>query len=162
MKAACILMLSLCLSGCASYPFGKDQMCRQLATFANAARPAETLSVSLQTAWGPSKLRPNVLSWRHCDHGASSAATTFCRYLLTDSAVEFPQNNLRRVVACLRRLPLRTGNFVQYNPINVQASAFDAYGVREGVEVSVQFAPDTKSSTMQLTITAKAFPSVHE
>ena len=162
MKDACILILVLGLSGCASYPFGKDQMCSELAAFANSAPPSQKVSISLQTSWGLSKLRPNALDWRHCDDGTSKAAKAFCQYLLADSSAENPQNNLRRVMACLRGLPLRSGNFVQYDPVNVRASAFNAYGVRKGVAISVEYAPNDKNDTMQLIITAKSYPGVHD
>jgi hypothetical protein len=73
------------------------------------------------------------------------------------SATEFPADNFRAAFACLSGIPEQTN--VSYERLEVRVSAYGAVGVRDGVEVSLEFKPNTVDGTMQLDIAAAAPPS---
>jgi hypothetical protein len=71
------------------------------------------------------------------------------------SAIEFSPNNFRAAFACLSGIPEQTRNYVNYERLDVRVSAYRAVGVRDDVEVSLEFRPNAANGTMQLDIGAK-------
>lgn len=156
-KLFILTAFTLGLSGCASYPFGKGDVCPALAAFANAIPSDSTHSVILETAWGPSKLAPDALSYRYCTHGGFGPGERFCAYLIRNSAAEFPEDNYINTMACLSDVPRRDGNYVTYGRLNVQASSWGAFGIKKDVEITIDFKPNDQHGTTQLTITAHKY-----
>ncbi len=158
MKVLHLSLLTLpVLTGCATYPLSvDDNLCREIAAFANSTTPGENHSVSLETAWGSSKNHPDSIFSRDCHHGGYAPGAQLCRFLMEHSATEFSENNFRRAFACLSNTPLKDRNYVSYEQLNVKVSAYGAYGVHDGVEVTIEFKPNTENATMQLDIGADA------
>jgi hypothetical protein len=151
------LVVFLSLSGCASQRLSRAPLCQEIAAFANATKPGETHVVSLETAWGPSKNHPDSLSSLDCTDGGYPAGARLCQYLAAHSATEFSENNFRAAFACLSgTTPEQTKNYVSYERLDVRLSAYGAVGVRDEVEVSLEFKPNRDNGTMQLDIGAKA------
>lgn len=156
MRNALALVIFLCLSGCASQRLRRDPLCREIASFANATKPGETHGVSLETAWGPSRIAPESLAARHCNHNGYEPGARLCRYLLENSAAEFPVNNFRAAFACLSGIPAQTENYVTYERLDVRVSTDGAVGVGDNVRLSLEFKPNETNGTMQLDIEATA------
>jgi hypothetical protein len=150
------LVLFLALAGCASQRLARDPLCRELAAFANSTEPGTSHVVSLETAWGASKLHPDSLRSLDCTDGGYKPGARLCRYLVDHSATEFSVNNFRAAFACLSGVPAQTRNYVSYDRLDVRVSAYEAVGVRQDVELSLDFKPNTVNGTMQLVIGAKA------
>jgi hypothetical protein len=146
----------LALAGCASQGVGRDPLCREIAAFANATKPGETHVVSLQTAWGSSTAHPDSLFSLDCTNGDFEPAAPLCRYLVQHSSTEFSDNNFRSAFACLSNVPMQTKNYVRYERLDARVSAYGAAGVREDVELWLEFKPNPANGTMQLDIGAKA------
>ncbi|MEO8035713.1 MAG: hypothetical protein ABI837_14855 [Acidobacteriota bacterium] len=159
MRKPTAIVFFIVLSGCASQRLTRDPLCQELAAFANAARPGETHVVSLETAWGPTRNAPDALSSLACLDGGYPAGARLCRYLLKNSATEFPTNNFHAAFACLSGVPQQTKNFVTYERLEARVSANGAVGVREQVEVWLEFKPNTVTGTMQLDIGVTAAPA---
>jgi hypothetical protein len=152
-----VLALVLILaSGCASQRLAHDPLCEEMAAFANSIEPGTSRVVTLDTAWGPSKLHPDSLSSLDCKDGGYEPGKRLCRYLLEHSATEFATNNFRDAFACLSGIPFQTKNYVTYERLDVRVSAYDAVGVRSDVELSLEFKPNDVDGTMQLVIGASA------
>jgi len=156
---AITLVLVFGFMGCASQRLSRDAMCQEIATFANATKPGETHVVSLETAWGPSKKHPNSLSSRDCNDGGYEPGARLCRYLMEHSAAEFSHNNFLAAFACLSGIPEQTKNYVNYERLEARVSAYRAVGVRDGVELSLEFKSNKINGTMQLDIGATALGS---
>ena len=156
MRNVLALVIYLGLSGCASQRLSRDPLCQEIASFANATKPGETHVVSLETAWGPSKYDPESLSLLHCNHGGYEPGARLCRYLMEHSATEFSDNNFRDAFACLSGIPEQTKNYVTYERLDVRVSAYGAVGVRDNVQLSLEFKPNTANGTMQLDVGARA------
>lgn len=148
---ACIWGL---ISGCASQRLNRDPLCAEIAAFANATKPGETHLVSLETAWGPTGKHPDSLRSLDCEDGGYAPGNRLCAYLLANSGAEFPTNNLLAALACLKGTPEEPENYVNYERLEVRVSAYNASGVRGGVEVSLEFKPNEANGTMQLDIGA--------
>lgn len=159
MRNVPVLFLSLCLSGCVSQRLSRDPLCQEIAAFANATKPGEAHVVSLETAWGRSKTNPDSLSSLECNDSGYEPGARLCRYLLEHSEVEFSHNNFRAAFACLSGVPEHTKNYVTYERLDVRVSAYGAVGVRDQVELSLEFKPNTVNGTMQLDIGARASAS---
>ena len=153
------LVVSLVLSGCASQRLSRNRLCQEIAVFANATKPGETHVVSLETAWGPSRKHPDSLDSRDCDNGGYGPGARLCQYLMEHSATEFSHNNFRETFACLSGIPEQTRNYVRYERFEARVSAYGAVGVRDGVEVSLEFKSNKVNGTMQLDIGATALGS---
>ena len=150
------LVFLLGLSGCASHRLSRDPLCQAIALFANATKPGESHLVSLETAWRPSNLHPDSLRSLDCADGGYPPGTRLCQYLLEHSATEFSENNFREAFACLSRIPVQTKNYVTYERLEAKVSAYDAVGVHEGVELSLEFKPNEVNGTIRLIIGATA------
>jgi hypothetical protein len=146
----------LALAGCASHRAGRDPLCQEIAAFANATKPGEIHVVSLETAWGSSNTHPDSLASRDCSSGGYEPGARLCRYLVQHSFTEFSHENFRSSLACLSNVPLQTKNYVTYERLDARVSAYGAAGVRENVEVWLEFKPNTIHGTVQLDIGAKA------
>jgi hypothetical protein len=150
------IVIVLALTGCASQRVGRDPLCQEIAMFANATKPGETHVVSLETAWGPSRMHPDAMASLDCNDGDYAPGARLCRYLVEHSETEFSPNNFRAALACLSGTPEETGNYVEYERLEARVSAYDAVGVRDGVKVSLEFKPNPVHGTMQLDIGATA------
>jgi hypothetical protein len=161
--ALAVTLLNLVgLSGCASQRLSRDPLCHEIALFANAAKPGETHFVALETAWGPSSKHPDSLSSLDCDYAGYGPGARLCRYLLEHSATEFSDNNFHPAFACLSGVPEQTKNYVTYERLDVRVSGDGAVGVRDGVELSLEFKPNNLNDTMQLIIEATALDRASE
>jgi hypothetical protein len=156
---AVTLVVFLCLSGCASQRLSRDPLCQEIAVFANATKPGETHVVSLETAWGPSRKHTDSFYSLDCNHGGYGPGARLCRYLMEHSATEFSDNNFRAAFACLSGIPEQTKNYVSYERLEARVSAYGAVGVRDRVELSLEFKPNKVNGTMQLDIGATALGS---
>jgi hypothetical protein len=144
------------LSACASQRLSRDPLCKEIARFANSTKPGETRVVSLETAWGPSGKHPDSFRSVDCNHNGNSAGARLCGYLLENSATEFSYYNFLAAFACLSGSPDQPKNHVAYHRLEIRVSAYGAIGVREGVELSLDFKPNEVNGTMQLDIGATA------
>ena len=159
MRKVLLFVIYLGLSGCAAQRLARDPLCLEIASFANATNPGETHVVSLETAWGPSKIGPESLSSIRCNHGGYEPGVRLCRYLMEHSSTEFSQFNFLAAFACLSGIPEQTKNYVTYERLDARVSAYGAVGVRDNVELSLEFKPNTENDTMQLDIGATALRS---
>ena len=154
-----IFAVFLGLSGCASQRLSRDPLCQELAVFANATKRGETHIVSLETAWGPSKKHPDAFYSCDCHDGGYGPGARLCRYLVEHSAIEFSDHNFHAAFACLSGIPEQTTNYGRYERLEARVSAYGAVGVRDRVELSLDFKPNEVNGTMQLDIGATALGS---
>lgn len=100
--------------------------------------------------------RPEMLPTRSPRSSVRTAATLrvarLCRYLLENSATEFPASNFNAAFACLSGEPRQTKNLVTYERLDARVSANGAVGVREEVEVWLELKPNAENGTMQLDV----------
>ena len=156
---AVTLVVVLGLSRCASQRLSRDPLCQEIAMFANATKPGETHVVSLETAWGRSKKHPDSLSSLDCNAGGYGPGARLCRYLVGHSATEFSDSNFFAAFACLSGIPDQTKNYVRYERLEARVSAYGAVGVRDRVEVSLEYKWNEVNGTMQLDIGATSLGS---
>jgi hypothetical protein len=81
---------------------------------------------------------------------------------LEHSATEFSDSNFHAAFACLTGVPEQTKNYVTYERLDVRVSGDGAVGVRDGVELSLEFKPNNINGTMQLIIEATALDQTSE
>lgn len=154
---ALALLTMLLQSGCASIRLGHAPLCQEIAAFANSVKAGESRSITLETAWGSSKLHPESFYSKDCHHGGYEPGSRLCAYLLDHSATEFAHNNFRHAFACLSRTPAHAKNDISYERFDVRVSAVGAIGIDSDVDVSLDFKWNEDHRTKQLEITAQRF-----
>lgn len=105
MRAVISSFLAVTLVSCAGGPHERDDLCDELARFANAATGPFPRTVSLITDWAlredpddPSQL---VFGTKACTHGDVQAGRVLCSYLLENTSTEFAVVNFKRALRCL-------------------------------------------------------------
>jgi hypothetical protein len=96
-----VLSIAL-LSGCASLSPRQDQLCSEVATFANSVDDNDAHTAELLTDWGgvfsPER---DVLFEKSCQHDQDAASKRLCDYLVEHTSTEFATVNFRRARSCL-------------------------------------------------------------
>lgn len=80
-----------------------DPLCAPLRSFVESVAIEEVRSFSFHTRWGSNfkdEASPPIYAKR-CLHSGYEPASPVCKYLADHGATEFPDNNFKRVVACL-------------------------------------------------------------
>lgn len=161
MKAVALLIataVSLC--GCATTADdddGPDQLCPQLAAFANADETGAVHTVSLGNDWGGQfapKENPDdwVMAYKTCEHDSYGPGKTLCEYLLNNTSTEFPAINLRNAMACFG-MRARGLSPTDDDKLPRKVSSERINGKRLKSPIAVDLAPPTDERPSTLTIT---------
>jgi hypothetical protein len=134
------------VAGCASstlYGDGPDDMCRQIADFANASQDGALHEVRLITDWGGTTCStPDepAMYCKACRHDAYSPGKKLCDYLMENTATEFAEVNLARALSCLN---LGYGHLKLGPRLDALAdrefSSTHAASVKRGISVGVEY-----------------------
>ena len=150
LAAVAVALMTLALCGCVSSrdrTAESDDMCREIADFANASDDGELHRVRFNTDWGgtdcPHEDGEDVIACNWCEHDAQESGKRFCGYLSEHTSIEFARINLARVLDCLN---LGYGHLNLWKEDkhleNRQIWSAHARGVRRGTSVGVEFLPD--------------------
>src|SRR5688572_2539059 len=161
----CRALLSLAavtvsLIGCASISEAPDDMCAEIATFANASVDGTERSVRLATDWGGLYTAKEdqdevVTAAQNCAHDGYEAGKALCAYLLRNTSMEFPGINHRRALACIgRRIPGLSPTDDKRLPPS--ASSNSVLGVKSGTTIRVELRPTTDVTPPILVIAVRA------
>jgi hypothetical protein len=148
------------LIGCASIGEEPDDMCAEIAAFANASGDRTKRSVRLATDWGgvyTPKQDPDefVMAAKDCAHDGYEAGKALCAYLLKNTSTEFPGINHRRALACIgRRIPGVSPTDDKRLPPS--ASSNTVPGVKSGTTVEVEMQPATDTTPPILIIAVRS------
>ena len=143
------------LSGCASLATKPDQMCTEIAIFANESDGNAAHSVRLTTAWGGTFVKDrDVIFSKRCEHGGFAPGMRLCQYLMQNTSTEFAVYNFRRALSCLDAESYAPSAPVSVERLEAKISSYEAKGVKFGVEVSVEFSNGTASAPPSLKISA--------
>jgi hypothetical protein len=151
-----VIVLALLIAGCASLREEPDQMCSELARFANATTVGQIRSVELVNDWGSRFSEDkNSIFTKDCSHGGYAPGVAFCDYLMSNTSTEFASINYARVSACLwpgtRGGPYDTD--IDY--MSIKASSTEATGVNPDVRVGVEFSTGSDKAAPTLKISAE-------
>jgi hypothetical protein len=151
-----VIALASSIAGCASLREGPDQICKELARFANATPAGQVRSVELVNDWG-SRFAENKSSifTKDCSHNGYPPGVAFCDYLMSNTSTEFSSINYARVSACLwpgtRGGPYDTD--IDY--LSIKASSTEAIGVNPDVRVGVEFSTGSDKAAPTLKMYAE-------
>ena len=154
-RFAIVSLTILALSGCASLPSGRDELCAPLLDFARSVGPDEQRSISFHTSWGGNfrnDLEPAIFA-KQCMHGDYGPAKAVCSYLIEHGATEFAGRNAQRALSCLA-----TGT--QFGPdVDLSQGMFHIrFGVpNRGSHITVEYARDQEIGGMVLRINADGY-----
>jgi hypothetical protein len=139
--------------GCVTTPpDGPDEICSQIAQFANSSADQAVHTVELTTDWGGvfSKEK-DLLYEKNCAHNAYEPGKRLCSYLMANTSIEFPDNNIRRALSCLpdAHSGWRAGRKVEYTTGRV--TSHRAKYVKAGIVVAVEYSGGTdKAPTLKI------------
>jgi hypothetical protein len=161
------IVAAICLAGmtasCATTRNEPDELCDELAAFANAAASDGNHTVRLTTDWGGVFTKSNganeeLMYSKSCEHNSYAPSRTLCAYLLENTSTEFAGINVRRALRCIG---VRVSGISPTNDDRLPPSARSHAVLGEPVrsEILVEFAPATDSSPPTLSITAMGQPS---
>ena len=142
-----------------------DNLCREIADFANASLDTAIHSVELTNDWGcdfykgeppdPGELPP--FGCKGCVHGGYDPAKKLCSYLLANTSTEFPDLNFKSVLECLNtqhHISLHSRTSVK-RLSNRAIWSTHAQGVHAGIFVGVEYSLDVEDSPEILKILAR-------
>ena len=149
-----IVLLTLLVTGCATAPRAPDAMCPAIREFAAAQKDSEPHTVELQTEWGGGA---DILWTKHCDYGEYSPGKALCDYLMANSSVEFPQDNLGRALRCITKDPkkLDMGVFTEF--LHVRFFSSSVPGVPDNIGITLELTRDRDDRPPTLAIKAERF-----
>jgi len=153
-----ILGLVALQCSCATTTTESDELCRQIARFANYSPTGAPRTVRLTTDWGGVFSSTNVMAEKACLHGADKAGKALCAYLLNDTSTEFAAVNYRRALTCIgRESPGLSPTDDELLPPSASSSVVDGRPVR--AHVTVRFTPGTRSNPPALSISTGEVPT---
>jgi hypothetical protein len=153
------LLLSL-VGGCSTMSVKGDQMCAEIARFANGSADDHSIhSIELLTDWGGVfSDDKNTIAEKSCKHDAYAPGERLCNYLMENTSTEFASINFRRALSCL-------GDEVYAGPpqsrveyMNGKVSSYSAKGVQPHVQVFIEFSSGSNERAPSLTISAASIP----
>jgi hypothetical protein len=140
--------------GCSSLHLEHNDMCSEIARFANSSNGSAVHSVELVTYWGA-----NIE--KGCQHDQDDGpGKRLCDYLAGQhTSTEFAEINFRHALACLGpEAQIYAGppqSRVEY--LNGKISSYSARGVHPGVLVSLEFSTGSSDQAPSLKISAERF-----
>jgi hypothetical protein len=129
-----------------------DDMCRQIADFANASDDGSPHEVRLITDWGGTSCSTPTevaLACKACSHDAYPPGKQLCAYLMEHTATEFSQMNLARALSCLNLgyTHLELGPRLDALA-NRRIQSAHADQVKRGISVSVEYQLPTEGDSL--------------
>jgi len=153
-----ILGLGALQCSCAVTPTETDELCHQIARFANYSPTSAPRTVVLTTDWGGVFSSSDVMAEKACLHDTDKPGKTLCAYLLSNTSIEFAAVNYRRALACIGKAsPGLSPTDDAVLPPSASSSIVDGRPVRS--PVTVTFAPGTQSSSPALSISTGVIPT---
>jgi hypothetical protein len=153
----------ICISGCFSSAQGAhDNLCREIAAFANASVDKVIHTVELTNDWGCDFQKPengelHSLACKGCAHGGYIPAKKLCSYSMQNTSTEFPDTNFRSALACLNTQyyisPHSRSSVERLSNRAIWSN--HAQGTHVGISVGVEYSLDVKESPEILTIFAQ-------
>ena len=157
-RSNALLVLMLVLSstgGCEALRNQSDDMCAEIAKFANASTDRSVHTVDLINDWGgpiseeeSRKQGDYTMYVKQCRHGDYIPGKGLCAYLMEHTSTEFPGNNVRRALVCLNDSVSRpyTASRTQYT--TMKFSSRTAMYVRSNVLVTVAYSEQEEVLTI--------------
>jgi hypothetical protein len=150
------LVATTALGSCAIAPAEPDDLCAELAHFANAPGTSASNEVSFTTDWAvrpdpddPEKL---VFGTKACDHAGYDAGRKLCGYLIENASTEFANLNYKRALRCLgASIKLDTSDG---GDLPDQMTSRKVLGVRLSRELTVSFSWGSETDLPRMTISA--------
>ena len=155
--AALSVLLSLA-GGCSTTAPERDEICPEIARFANAWSDYSAHSVVLFTDWGGVFSEDKTaIAEKTCQRGQDTASRRLCNYLMENTSTEFAEVNMRRALSCLGP-GARTdagGPRSQGEPVTGKVTSLSVPGVRADVRVTVEFSTASTEHPPSLKISAE-------
>jgi hypothetical protein len=130
-----------------------DPLCADLAEFARAAaRDGGAREVAYATDWGGAWTEEEVMYAVDCQHDGYEPGRKLCGYLMENTSIEFPEGNVRAVLACFGEA---AANADRNAPLRVPFRRRSLPGLPVGIEIRVDFREPTDSRPPTLVISAR-------
>lgn len=151
------ICIASALTSCATSPSEPDDLCPQMAAFANAALDDGSHTVRLTTDWGALYTKPDapdeqLLYAKACEHESYAPGQALCAYLLKNTSTEFAEINASRALRCIG--VRRSDGNSSGSATPLLAKSRTVLGVRVTSELLVEFTPATDESPPVLSITS--------
>jgi hypothetical protein len=132
-----------------------DGLCAPLRSFVESVAAEQTKTFKFHTIWGGNfkDEEGRAIYSKRCRYFDYGPADTVCKYLMDHGAVEFSDNNFKRVVACLSPKTRFAPN------VSIQtASVSFIYGSdRRGADISVKLSEDEEIGGVVLEVKAEGY-----
>jgi len=134
--------------GCSTLAGQKDDLCGEMARFANATQVGAERSVELRTDWSNFS--------KSCEHDGYEPGKAFCQWLMSNTSTEFAHINIARALSCLDPSAnyASTGRASpRYLTGNVES--YYAKHADENVRIEVEYADGIEGQRPILKVTAE-------
>jgi hypothetical protein len=155
-RALAAIVATVLSAGCTTVSLGGDQLCSEIARFANSSDDSAVHTVELLTDWGGVFSEDkNTVFEKACKHDQYAPAKKLCDYLLENTSTEFATVNFRRALSCLGQAQAYAGpQDARIEYLNGKVTSLSARGVRADVQVSVEFSTGSNERPPSLKIAA--------
>jgi hypothetical protein len=134
-----------------------DLLCAPLRAFVESVKPDQAQIFEFRTSWGSdfkdSDSTKSVIFAKRCNHFDYGPAKPVCAYLMEHGAIEFSDNNLKRIIMCLSPKTRFDSD------LSVSSAVMSlTYGSDDrGALVSLDFAEDSQVGGMVLRVKADGY-----
>jgi len=158
-RGTCAVILVCILSAsCATTPDEPDELCSEMAAFANVSANDGTHKVRFMTDWGavwePQTPDGQQKYAKTCEHQAYAPAQKLCDYLMDDTSIEFMGINARRAFRCMGKRGLGRVSPTDDDRLPASFRSHRILGARVDSELLVEFANGTDTTAPTLILTA--------
>jgi hypothetical protein len=157
-RGVLVVALALLFSSCTTPPRERDDLCDELARFANAPSSVERHPVRLKTDWRGGYLKSDepgeeLIAAKSCERGSDEPGKALCAYLIENSSSEFATINYRRVLECLG-VHVKAANSAEDAGLPRIAKSRQVRGHAVGSDIVAEFSYATDSEPPTMTISA--------
>jgi hypothetical protein len=157
-RAIITMWVAVICAACAITRGERDELCAEMAAFANAASEGGKHTVRLTTDWGGRFTEPDhpgeqILSAQSCEHDDYAPGRALCAYLLANTSSEFQGINARRALHCIG-IEVSGRSPTDDDRLPRAARSHAILGARVRSEVVIEFAQATDDSQASLSISA--------
>jgi hypothetical protein len=143
-----VISVLLATAGCSTLAGRKDDLCVEMAKFANATQVGTERSVELSTDWSNFS--------KSCAHDGYEPGKAFCQWLMGNTSTEFAHINIGRALACLDPSAnyASTGR-ASPSYLTGKVESYYATHADENVRIEIEYADGIKGECPTLKITAE-------
>ena len=143
-----LIFASFIFVHCSQLSAEEDRICNEIRNFASSASKDKPVSITLRTNWAD--------FGKACIHNKQSSEENFCKWLVSNTSMEFMQLNVNRVVSCLIREKSNIlDSELDYTNATGEFSVYEVPGIDVDIVLTVSYSFGKEDELPKLTIVAE-------